>query len=116
MMLDSSKTYYLSHPLTSFGSLDYNYQSESLCVTEIYMKNRAVGLVRPLKCLPDARYANLDQADAMEKCIALLRICDGIILCPEWDRSAGCLEEFNYAKDEGKEIIYFDGFEFRMDA
>lgn len=108
MKLDPGKSYYLAHPLTSVGSIDYNYKSESMCYTEIIMNNNAARIVRPLKCLPDARMVDVDQKTAMEKCIALLQVCEGIILCPGWESSKGCQEEFKYAKDTGKEIIYFD--------
>ena len=111
MNLDTEKSYYLSHPLTTSGDIGENYEKEQKCRNKIIAElpeSKRCGIIRPLICLPDVRTCDIDQKTAMEKCIALLQVCEGIILCPGWESSKGCQQEFNYAKDTGKEIIYFD--------
>lgn len=109
VILDPEKVYYLSHPLTTYGKVEINYAKEELAAGMIEDLNEGdCGLIRPLVCLPDVRITSMDQETAMQKCIQLLSIADGIILCPGWKLSSGCQQEFNYAKDQGKEIVFFE--------
>ncbi len=40
--------------------------------------------------------------------LKIITKCDGIILCPEWQLSAGCIMELSIAKDLDLEIRYYN--------
>lgn len=103
MSVESNKTYYLAHPLTTCGNEHDNRIDEGETAELIEAVNPGVQLVRPLKeipTLPDADYA-------MEQCYKLLDGCDGVIFCGDWEHSDGCLKEMDFAKKTGKEIYVF---------
>lgn len=109
--LDINKVYYLSHPLTSCGTMKENYEHEEKCAIQIRLleinnceSNEFYHLIRPLEILPPS----FDTHKAMERCIKLLRACDSIIMCGNWRHSNGCLTEMDYAKRYGLEIIYYE--------
>ncbi|MEG1331611.1 MAG: DUF4406 domain-containing protein [Eubacterium sp.] len=114
--LDPTKMYYLSHPCTSVGMVAENREKEQECVVNIltsqqngvaYLGQPArnkIKLIRPLTLIPD----NMDWSTAMDRCIKLLRICDGIIMCGEWEKSRGCAQEYWKAVDAGIVIFRFE--------
>lgn len=44
----------------------------------------------------------------MEICYAMISVCDGIALLPNWEDSKGAILEKNYAICKGKEIYFYD--------
>ena len=42
----------------------------------------------------------------MHICLAMVDVCDAIYLLDNWTGSIGATQEFNYATEKGKEIIY----------
>lgn len=109
--LDTNKIYYLSHPLTSCGTVKENYMHEEKCAIQIRLLEinncetyEFYHLIRPLEILPSS--FNVDEA--MSRCIKLLSACDGIIMSGKWEHSNGCLTEMEYAKKYGLEIIYYE--------
>ena len=107
MILETGKIYYLAHPLTTFGDVYRNYESEA-DIASIINPDGEIGLIRPLECLPNVDSCDLETAEIMERCFALLRIADGIILCPGWEHSIGCQEEAAYARHAGMDIIIYE--------
>ena len=108
MKLDTNKIYYLAAPLTSCGDITKNYENEQGYYATLRAIKTKAGLIRPLSALPDARVCDMDWAEAMQKCRALLSVADGIILCPGWERSKGCKEERAYAEHMGMEIVEYE--------
>ena len=106
MKLEHDKIYYVAAPLTSCGNIDANYFNENYYHAKISdLVKGSCGIIRPLAALPDARVCDMDWAEAMQKCRALLSVADGIILCPGWEESTGCQEEYQYAKHAQMEIF-----------
>ena len=109
MKLEHDKIYYVAAPLTSCGNIDANYFNENYYHAKISdLVKGSCGLIRPLSALPDARVSDMDWAEAMQKCRALLAVADGIILCPGWENSKGCQEERAYAEHMGMEIVEYE--------
>lgn len=44
--------------------------------------------------------------DYMTVSMAMLSICDSILLLDDWEDSKGCMQEYEYAKEHGYQIFY----------
>ena len=56
--------------------------------------------------LPD--YEQVDHADYMHICYAMVDVCDAIYMLKDWRQSAEAREELQYASDWKKKIMYED--------
>jgi hypothetical protein len=92
------KLYYLAHPFEHWGDREKNKLSARAIGNEL--ENLNISLINPI-LLPLGKTWD----KAMIKCLKLLVVCDGIILCPNWCRAKGCKIEFDFAKENGLEII-----------
>lgn len=112
MKLDTEKIYYLSHPLTSVGDPEENRQKEAAVFVNIMLQEQGeffginaadncIKIIRPLAIIPKS-YSEKKAAALYRK---LLGICDAIIMAGDWEESQGCLDEYEIAVLEGKEII-----------
>ncbi|SEA49865.1 protein of unknown function [Eubacterium aggregans] len=104
LKLSKEKMYYICHPLTTYGDEDINRLMEQDLVKEILDIQPGVGLVRPFEILPE----DVDESEAMGVCLKLLKMCDGIILMQNWERSEGCREEVVQAVRDEQEILVFE--------
>lgn len=52
-------------------------------------------------------YDAIPYIDGLDLCLSLLRRCDGIILCGDWQHSRGCMAEYGYAKAIGIPAFFF---------
>lgn len=50
-------------------------------------------------------YTHLDYIKGMNHCLELLKTCDALMLCGDWQNSKGCTMEYAYAKAGGMTII-----------
>lgn len=99
---DTSKIYYLAHPCTGGPYCEKdNRQMESINSSYLSIVNPEIKLVRPLTIIPK----DMDYDIAMNRCYKLLDACDVILLCDGWDKSKGCLLEYEYATKHDIEII-----------
>lgn len=107
MRLDKNKIYYISCPLTCDGpdkELHYRFQEVAYFGKLARGCNRA-GFIRPALIIPHD-WTKETAWEYFTKC--LLPICDGIILCGDWQRSPGCVEEKRLAEKLGKGVYYFN--------
>lgn len=113
--LDPTKMYYLSHPCTSVGTMKENKNHEQECADDILGAQEGVSyrsrpwknkikLVRPLTLIPECMPENT----AMARCLGFLQRCDAIIMCGDWERSEGCVQEKWYAECCGLEVLYYE--------
>ena len=56
--------------------------------------------------LPD--YEEVDHADYMHICFAMIDVCDAIYMLKDWQTSAGARAELQYAAEWKKKIMYED--------
>ena len=113
MKLDPEKIYYLSHPLTSCGDPEENRAKEAVTYINIMLDQQGeffginaadnwVKIIRPLAIVPKT----YTDAQAMNLCKNLLKICDAIIMAGDWEKSRGCMEELKLAMDMGKKVVW----------
>lgn len=112
--LDTGIVWYLSHPCTSLGKIQENYQAEAQAHMNImisqqgeaYYINAAqnrLKVMRPVTLVPGA----CGHDEAMEMCLAWLEGCGGIIMAGDWQNSKGCKIEKEYAQKWGKQVAYY---------
>ena len=93
---------YISHPCTSIGDIDENRKR----AREYAHIAKLCGyhVINPLEAInPEAGHD-----EAMKIAMILLSGCDAILMCGEWWRSKGCVEEYRYALKNEIEIIEGD--------
>ena len=112
--LDKNIVWYLSHPCTSFGTLEENHGEEDKAYTNIMNSQQKIvycgridfnelKILRPMTLVPK----NCGHDEAMEMCLAWLEGCGGIIMAGDWQNSKGCRIEKAYAEKWGKQIVYY---------
>jgi myo-inositol catabolism protein IolC len=84
--------YYLCHPATSHGNYEDNKQSVMKYHVALQRKYN-ISIVNPIYSIN----ATTDWTTSMKLCRRLFDICDGIILCPNWEKSEGCKTEAVWA-------------------
>lgn len=109
MKLDNSLLYYVAAPLTSFGTIRENRRIERRYVRKLKKVQKKLGveglkLIRPLDIIP----VPLGEEESINKCISLLRCCDALILCKNWEYSSGCRIELDNAVDAGLQVFYME--------
>jgi hypothetical protein len=99
-MLDKNKLYYLSHPFTTNGIPEENQDSAFMLEMQLIDKY-SITAINPI-LLP----LGPGNDRAMEQCKHLYNACDAVVFCPNWDKSIGCKEEYQWAMQDSK-TIYF---------
>lgn len=99
ILVDRNKLYYLSHPYTTHGDPQMNkaraHQMEVL-LGAAYGIKVINPIVLPLSDVNDI---------AMQKCRHLYNACDAVIFCIDWEKSAGCSEEYKWASEDKKPVF-----------
>jgi hypothetical protein len=97
--VDKDKLYYISHPYTTFGDPDANRYSAKIlekCIIDMY----EITTINPIVIIP----VGTEDSIAMRICRKIYNACDAIILCPNWDKSRGCTEEYQWAIQDNKPV------------
>ena len=97
--MDKDSLYYLSHPYTTFGDPAANrYSAEILerCIIDMYQ----ITIINPIVIIP----VGTEDSTAMRICRTIYNASDAIILCPNWDKSRGCTEEYQWAIQDNKPV------------
>jgi hypothetical protein len=102
MQIENRGIGYLSHPITTYGSVEDNVAS-SVKIQNILIQEYGLSILNPATSVNKL----LSWADAMEKCRTLYKACDVLILCPNWHLSKGCQREAKWALCDKKPIYYF---------
>lgn len=96
------KRYYLAGPMTRHADTDYNY-AEFNRVARI-LREEGYDVMNPAEWgLDDGR----SRREIMEECIAMLLMCDALILLRGWDESSGASLEFTIARELGMPVEKF---------
>ncbi|MDF2591381.1 MAG: hypothetical protein K0S75_847 [Clostridia bacterium] len=97
--LDKDCIYYLSHPCTTFGDPAANRYAAAIyerCLSDMHQ----ITMINPIVIIP----VNTEDSVAMIMCRKMFDVCGAIIMCPNWDKSKGCNEEFQWALQDNKPI------------
>jgi hypothetical protein len=102
-MQSNCKLYYFAHPYT--GNEERNFLLATSRTQELldmgYKVLSPITYTHPLHGTRERTYGFW-----MDLCLSLVRHCDGIIFAPGWQKSKGCVLEFEHS--EGKEIIFLE--------
>lgn len=98
--------YYLSHPYT--GNEAYNVKESEVFATLLAKEYPNSLIINPLTAMVHTGYANLPYDSILKQCLELLSFCDSIIMSGDWKNSKGCMAEYNYAKENGMDILYIE--------
>lgn len=93
------KLLYISHPCTTQGDINEN-RLKAQGYTKQY-KNQGYHVLNPLEVIN----STTSHEEAMKISIKLLKVCDAIAMCGDWEKSKGCVMEYEYAKQNRIEII-----------
>jgi len=103
------KVYYVAHPYTANG--DVSIEDNLRLCAERCNKLLDLGYVI-ISPITHSHQLHILQERShefwLEQDFALLKHCDGIILCPGWEKSLGCQMEITYALPLGLEILFYD--------
>lgn len=95
---------YISLPITGYDLTERKEYAEKMKekLTPIFLEYE---LVTPFEVCPNSEepYPRL-----MGRCIEALLECDAAYFCPGWEKSKGCLAEFEVARIYGKGIKNLD--------
>jgi hypothetical protein len=100
--MDKNKLYYLAHPFTTYGNETRNLISSRLIARWIRLRY-GISVLNPLVTVPQS----LTWDDAMYKCGLLLDACDAIIMSGQWQKSKGCIDEYEASKFESREVLFY---------
>jgi hypothetical protein len=94
---------YVAHP---YDGKEENKLSVEKVILELMPRTPRVLYISPIHAL-GYLYEALS-CDGMERCIALLRDCDMILLCEGWEDSKECKAAYTYALGMNIPIIYYN--------
>lgn len=82
---------YVAHP---YGGNKENIKKAAECLEELQEMYTHKTLFSPLHNWDWNAYAPNHQAKPMQDCLTVLQRCDAIILCGDWWKSMGCMQEY----------------------
>ena len=94
------KIYYVSHP---YGGKQKNEAKADVIVQALQAEYPDVCFVSPVHAIR-CPYSKTDYIQGLDYCLELLRRCDGIVMCGNWQGSIGCVSEFILARELCKDV------------
>lgn len=90
---------YVAHP---YGGDRENIKRVEWYLKEIQKENQNCALFSPLHNWAYEKYDMENPMPEMKRCLEILKKCDSLILCGDWRKSKGCLQEYAAALVLGK--------------
>ena len=87
---------YIAGKITGFDGYKEKFQ-----LAEDYLKSKGHVVLNPA-ILPDG----LDQHEYLTICFAMIEVCDCVYFLDNWKDSYGAKLEYDYARFEGKEMLF----------
>ena len=101
-MKKKTRIYYLAHPLTTHGNINYNRNHEAYIAKKIQEQYPDATVIRPLTIL--SHYLN--KKEAYDVCDRLMSVSDTLIFASdEWRQSKGCMHEYEQARKQNMQIL-----------
>ena len=91
---------YLSGPITGTDDWQERFARAEKSLSEFY---DVINPARVSMSLPP-----MEHCDYMSVDLALLDLCDVIVMLPGWEKSHGASKEYTYAKEEGIKIMFYE--------
>ena len=99
------KWYYISHPYT--GNEEENRKKAADVQRHLHEMYADIMCINPLAMF--APLAELSYEKIMTYCLEALRQADAVIMCRGYEKSRGCMREYEAAKREGIPVIFYKG-------
>ena len=88
---------YVAHP---YGGDEVNRFAVDRIMTNLVLMDKNHTYVSPIHNY-SMLYFDTEYAKGLEICLDLLKECDYLVLCGNWEHSKGCIGEWAYAKAAG---------------
>jgi hypothetical protein len=103
---DDRYVVYVSGPITAANTWEQEINARIAEVTAVTLMDHPVNLAPIIPHTMGRFYGNrFTRTQYMEIDLALLRLCDGMILLPGWEDSIGCNDELAYAEANGIPVL-----------
>ena len=99
------KWYYISHPYT--GNEEENRKKAADVQRHLHEMYADIMCINPLAMF--APLAALSYEEIMTYCLEVMHPADAVIMCRGYEKSRGCMREYEAAKQEGKTILFYEG-------
>lgn len=99
------KWYYISHPYT--GNEEENRKKAADVQRHLHEMYADIMCINTLAMF--APLAELPYEKIMTYCLEALRQADAVIMCRGYEKSRGCMREYEAAKREGIPVIFYKG-------
>lgn len=99
------KWYYISHPYT--GNEEENRKKAADVQRHLHEMYADIVCINPLAMF--APLAALSYEKIMTYCLEVMQPADAVIMCRGYEKSRGCMREYEAAKQEGKTILFYEG-------
>ena len=99
------KWYYISHPYT--GNEEENRKKAADVQRHLHEMYADIMCINPLAMF--APLADLSYEEVMTYCLEVMHPADAVIMCRGYEKSRGCMREYEAAKQEGKTILFYEG-------
>lgn len=93
---------YISHPYT--GNEIENVMAAEKIAAELAREHPDVVFINPLAAMKHEGIAGLSYDVIITHCLELLSKCDALIMAGDWEKSKGCVTEYEFARGVGKRI------------
>ena len=99
------KWYYISHPYT--GNEEENRKKAADVQRHLHEMYADIMCINPLAMF--APLADLSYEEVMTYCLEVMQPADAVIMCSGYEKSRGCMREYEAAKQGGKTILFYEG-------
>ena len=99
------KWYYISHPYT--GNEEENCKKAADVQRHLHEMYADIMCINPLAMF--APLAALSYEKIMTYCLEVMQPADAVIMCSGYEKSRGCMREYEAAKQGGKTILFYEG-------
>lgn len=99
------KWYYISHPYT--GNEEENRKKAADVQRHLHEMYADIMCINPLAMF--APLAALSYEKIMTYCLEVMQPADAVIMCRGYEKSRGCMREYEAAKQGGKTILFYEG-------
>ena len=99
------KWYYISHPYT--GNEEENRKKAADVQRHLHEMYADIMCINPLAMF--APLAALSYGKIMTYCLEVMQPADAVIMCRGYEKSRGCMREYEAAKQGGKTILFYEG-------
>lgn len=96
------KTIYISHPYT--GDEKKNRREARAIAAMLARECKCIIFINPLDALRHTVVAGLSYENIMMQALTLMLRCDGVIMAGDWEKSQGCMREYNAALAHKKRV------------